>query len=192
MSRLPETGLRDRLGAIARYARYVPSTCTPTLLPGPAAHATWPACCTAPPRRRLPGHDLLSWRRWPPAAIGELLGWDPATERRWIHRHNQHGVAGLCDRPHCGRPRLARIHRSAPARRHQPCTAPNPLVLLHGHARHAGALAPSAGRWRLDLSTPPTRTATSQRALGSSWLIAASRARSAGSSLGRGSDGGER
>jgi transposase len=49
---------------------------------------------------------LLSCRGWPPAAIAELLGCDPATVRRWIHRYNQHGTAGLADRPRPGRPRL--------------------------------------------------------------------------------------
>jgi transposase len=49
---------------------------------------------------------LLSCQRWPPAAIAELLGVDPATVRRWIHRYNTHGAAGLCDRPRPGRPRL--------------------------------------------------------------------------------------
>jgi transposase len=49
---------------------------------------------------------LLSHRGWPPAAIAELLGCDPATVRRWIHRYNQDGAGGLADRPRVGRPRL--------------------------------------------------------------------------------------
>jgi transposase len=49
---------------------------------------------------------LLSQQGWPPAAIAELLGCDAATVRRWIHRYNQGGVAGLGDRPRAGRPRL--------------------------------------------------------------------------------------
>jgi transposase len=49
---------------------------------------------------------LLSSQGWPPAAIAELLGCDPATVRRWIHRYNQDGVIGLADRPRSGRPRL--------------------------------------------------------------------------------------
>jgi hypothetical protein len=48
---------------------------------------------------------LLSCQRWPPAAIAELLGCDPATVRCWIHRYNTHGPAGLSDRPRAGRPR---------------------------------------------------------------------------------------
>jgi transposase len=49
---------------------------------------------------------LLSHRGWRPAAIAELLGCDPVTVRRWIHRYNQEGPAGLADRPRAGRPRL--------------------------------------------------------------------------------------
>jgi transposase len=49
---------------------------------------------------------LLSQRGWPASAIAELLGCDPVTVRRWIHRYNTHGVAGLTDRPRSGRPRL--------------------------------------------------------------------------------------
>ena len=49
---------------------------------------------------------LLSCKRWPPVAIAELLGCDVATVRRWIHRYNADGVAGLHDRPRSGRPRL--------------------------------------------------------------------------------------
>jgi transposase len=49
---------------------------------------------------------LLSQRDWPAAAIAELLGCDPATVRRWIHRYNQDGAAGLADRPRPGRPRV--------------------------------------------------------------------------------------
>lgn len=41
----------------------------------------------------------------PACSIAELLGCDPATVRRWIHRYNAHGTAGLCDRPRPGRPR---------------------------------------------------------------------------------------
>jgi hypothetical protein len=55
---------------------------------------------------------LLSHQHWPPVAIAELLGCDPATVRRWIHRYNQDGVRGLEDRPRCGRPRLASLHHA--------------------------------------------------------------------------------
>jgi transposase len=49
---------------------------------------------------------LLSQRGWSPAAIAGLLGYDPRTVRRWIHRYNREGPGGLCDRPRPGRPRL--------------------------------------------------------------------------------------
>jgi transposase len=49
---------------------------------------------------------LLSQRGWPAGAVAELLGCDPSTVRRWVHRYNAYGVAGLCDRPRRGRPRL--------------------------------------------------------------------------------------
>jgi transposase len=49
---------------------------------------------------------LLSQRDWPAAAIAELLGCDPATVRRWIHRYNTHGTAGLADQPRRGRPEV--------------------------------------------------------------------------------------
>jgi hypothetical protein len=48
---------------------------------------------------------LLSQQRWTPTAIAELLGCDPRTVRRWVHRYNQHGTSGLTDRPRPGRPR---------------------------------------------------------------------------------------
>jgi len=37
---------------------------------------------------------LLSCQRWPSAAIAELLGYDPSTVRRWIHRDNTTGSLG--------------------------------------------------------------------------------------------------
>jgi transposase len=44
-----------------------------------------------------------------PAEIACVLHYDPATVRRWIHRHDLAGLAGLAglpDRPRPGRPRL--------------------------------------------------------------------------------------
>ena len=38
---------------------------------------------------------LLSHQGWSPAAITGLLGYDPSTVRRWIHRYHEHGVAAL-------------------------------------------------------------------------------------------------
>jgi len=91
----------------------------------PACTAT-PAGCPCDVARLLHGPHrvaarlvmiLLSCQRWPPAAIAELLGYDPATVRRWIHRYNQHGVAGLEDRPRGGRPRLGSPRLSERIRR---------------------------------------------------------------------------
>src|SRR5690242_18061489 len=49
---------------------------------------------------------LLSLHELPPAQIAGLLECHPGTARRWIARFNQAGLAGLADRPRCGRPRL--------------------------------------------------------------------------------------
>ena len=49
---------------------------------------------------------LLSLHELPAAQIAELLDCHPATVRRWISRFNGEGLAGLADRPRCGRPRL--------------------------------------------------------------------------------------
>ena len=49
---------------------------------------------------------LLSQHGCSAAQIAGLLGCDPSTVRRWIHRYQQHGAGGLADRPRSGRPRL--------------------------------------------------------------------------------------
>ena len=49
---------------------------------------------------------LLSQQGCSATQIAGLLGYDPSTVRRWIHRYHQHGASGLCDRPRAGRPRL--------------------------------------------------------------------------------------
>jgi transposase len=49
---------------------------------------------------------LLSQRGWTATQIADLLGYDPSTVRRWIHRYQNHSTAGLADRPRSGRPRL--------------------------------------------------------------------------------------
>src|SRR5690349_15254601 len=49
---------------------------------------------------------LLSLHELPAAQIAELLDCHPATVRRWISRFNGEGLAGLADRPRCGRPPL--------------------------------------------------------------------------------------
>jgi hypothetical protein len=57
---------------------------------------------------------LLSQHGWTAAAIAQVLGCDPRTVRRWVHRYNQQGASGLADRPRPGRPRLG--SRRLPAR----------------------------------------------------------------------------
>jgi transposase len=83
--------------------------------PSVYANRSCPADCPCDVARLLHGPHrvgyrlvmiLLSSQGWPPAAIAGLLGCDPATVRRWIHRYNQDGVIGLADRPRSGRPRL--------------------------------------------------------------------------------------
>jgi transposase len=49
---------------------------------------------------------LLSQQDSSATRIAELLGCDPRTVRRWVHRYNTHGTNGLADRPRVGRPRL--------------------------------------------------------------------------------------
>jgi transposase len=49
---------------------------------------------------------LLSQQGFAAAEIAGLLGYDPCTVRRWIHRYHQHGTGGLADQPRSGRPRL--------------------------------------------------------------------------------------
>jgi transposase len=49
---------------------------------------------------------LLSLQGCSASEIGELVGYDPRTVRRWIERYNQEGIAGLKDRPRVGAPRL--------------------------------------------------------------------------------------
>ena len=49
---------------------------------------------------------LLSLQGLPAAQIAGLLECHPATVRRWIGRFNAEGLAGLADRPRCGRPPL--------------------------------------------------------------------------------------
>lgn len=48
---------------------------------------------------------LLSDHGMSPAEIAGLLGYNPATARRWIIRFTAEGVDGLADRPRPGRPR---------------------------------------------------------------------------------------
>jgi transposase len=90
--------------------------------PSVYANPSCPAGCPCDVARLLHGPHrvgvrlvmiLLSQRGWPASAIAELLGCDPATVRRWIHRYNTHGTGGLGDQPRAGRPRLGspRLHQ---------------------------------------------------------------------------------
>jgi transposase/transposase-like protein len=49
---------------------------------------------------------LLSQQGLAAGQIADLLGYDPSTVRRWIHRYREHGANGLADQPRSGRPRL--------------------------------------------------------------------------------------
>src|SRR5256885_16684387 len=49
---------------------------------------------------------LLSLHGLAPAQIAELLDCHPSTVPRWITRFSSEGLAGLADRPRCGRPGL--------------------------------------------------------------------------------------
>jgi transposase len=78
------------------------------------ANPTCPAACPCDLLRLLHGPHrvacrlvmiLLSQQDWPPSQIAALLGYDPSTVRRWIHRYHKHGTEGLADRPRSGRPR---------------------------------------------------------------------------------------
>jgi transposase len=60
---------------------------------------------------------LLSQQGWTAVTIAELLGCDPRTVRRWVHRYNAHGPNALADRPRSGRPRLGSRRLSTRIRR---------------------------------------------------------------------------
>jgi hypothetical protein len=65
-----------------------------------------PAAARPPPRRHPPDHELAVAPSLAADRDRRPAGLRPATVRRWIHRYNTHGVAGLADRPRAGRPRL--------------------------------------------------------------------------------------
>src|SRR6266516_1554659 len=76
--------------------------------PSVYANPSCPAACPCDLLRLLHGPHrvasrlvmiLLSQHGLSAAQIADLLGYDPATVRRWIHRYHQHGTAGLADRP---------------------------------------------------------------------------------------------
>jgi transposase len=60
---------------------------------------------------------LLSQQRWTATEIAELLGCDPRTVRRWVHRYNHQGAHSLADRRRPGRPRLGSPRLGARIRR---------------------------------------------------------------------------
>jgi transposase len=83
--------------------------------PSVYANPTCPAACPCDLLRLLHGRHrvggrlvmvLLSQQGWSASQIASLLGYDPSTVRRWIHRYLKHGSNGLADRPRSGRPRL--------------------------------------------------------------------------------------
>jgi transposase len=76
---------------------------------------------------------LLSQQHWTPTSVAELLGCDPRTTRRWVHRYNQEGAGGLADRPRVGRPRLGSRRLGARIRRllGQPKAWTIPLLHLY-------------------------------------------------------------
>jgi hypothetical protein len=104
---------------------------------------------------------LLSHQGWSPAAIASLLGYDPLTVRRWLHRYNHEGVVGLIDRPRPGRPRLGdprlgeRIRRLLAEPRGVDGRAPVPAARPPRH-EHADP-APARPRGRLLAATPAGR-----------------------------------
>jgi transposase len=83
--------------------------------PSVYANPTCPAACPCDLLHLLHGPHrlacrllmvLLSQQGWTAVQIADLLGYDPSTVRRWIHRYQRHGAAALADRPRSGRPRL--------------------------------------------------------------------------------------
>jgi hypothetical protein len=74
---------------------------------------------------------LLSQQRWTSTQIAELLGCDPRTVRRWVHRYNTEGTAGLADLPPAGptTPGQPQARRSSPPAAH-------PTQSLDGRRRH--------------------------------------------------------
>jgi hypothetical protein len=72
------------------------------------ANPSCPAACTCDLLGLLHGPHrvacrlvmiLLSQQGFSASQIAGLLGYDPATVRRWIHRYQRHGTPALADRP---------------------------------------------------------------------------------------------
>ena len=94
---------------------------------------------------------LLSHHRLPAATIADLLGCDPATVRRWIHRYNAHGTSGLADQPRAGRPPLG-----------SPGSASGSAA-GKGRSRSGTRAAPTRRCWRDRAATPWVRSARRRR-----------------------------
>ena len=86
---------------------------------------------------------LLSRQGWSPTGIAELVGCDPRTVRRWVHRYNAHGPHALADRPRPGRPRLGSPRQGARIAR----------LLRHPKAWTIGRLYLDLGRPAMSLRT---------------------------------------
>jgi hypothetical protein len=76
--------------------------------PSVYANPSCPAACTCDLLGLLHGPHrvacrlvmiLLSQQGFSASQIAGLLGYDPATVRRWIHRYQRHGTPALADRP---------------------------------------------------------------------------------------------
>jgi transposase len=79
---------------------------------------------------------LLSQHGWTAGTIAELVGCDPRTVRRWMHRYDAYGPNALAGRPRSGRPRLGSRRLSARIRR----------LLAQPRAWTIGLLSLSLGR----------------------------------------------
>jgi transposase-like protein len=117
---------------------------------------------------------LLSQQGLAASQIAGLLGYDPSTVRRWIHRYQRHGTRGLADRPRSGRPRLGsprlaqRIRRllAQPkawtiGRLHQRLGRPTiSLRILHGarYSPHDNPIERIWGALKTYLANSPTLT----------------------------------
>jgi hypothetical protein len=89
----------------------------------------------------------------------------PARSRRGRQGLGDPGAAPATHRPAAPGPTTkGRARRPGPVRRDQPHALKIQLVLLLRQARDPAALAPSAGRRRLDLPTPSTGTSATGRA----------------------------
>jgi transposase len=86
---------------------------------------------------------LLSQQGLAATEIADLLGYDPCTVRRWIHRYRTHGAGGLADRPRSGRPRSGSTRLGQRIRR----------LLRQPKAWTIGRLWHAAGRPAMSLRT---------------------------------------